>query len=354
MPHVRNRGNGLVNVGVDLAYLQAQAGHSVTVAAESGEYRPLLESAGVTFFEFPHAKSAGSMLKSPFRFRRLLCEARPDIVHAHVVTGILLATFLRFRTSYKLVASLHSEFRRSAILMGLADRIISVSDASAGQLAKRGIGRDKISVVTNAPLDTPRLRDAGLASPATPILRPSIATLAGLTYRKGIDVLLDAFERVHQSVPFAHLYIIGQGPDRDAFVTHAQRLAARDYIHFLGFQPDPKPYLAVTDVFVLASRREPFGLAIVEARAAGCAIVASDVDGIPEATDGGRAAMLVPAGDRAQLADALTALLTDDSLLAEWKRKATENLAQFSVERLHRETLEAYARAQHPHPNPRR
>jgi glycosyltransferase involved in cell wall biosynthesis len=174
---------------------------------------------------------------------------------------------------------------------------------------------------------------------------PAITTLAGLTFRKGIDVLLDAFEIVHRAVPKAQLYIIGQGPDREAFLAQAATLEAREQIHFLGFQPDPRPYLARTEIFVLASRREPFGLVIVEARAAGCAIVASDVDGIPEALDGRRCGLLVPPGDPGQLATALVSLLTDEAALAYWKRVALEGLEKYDVARLHRETLAAYALA---------
>ncbi len=375
LPHVQNRGNGTVNVAVDLAYLQAKAGYDVTVAAqrptagydakvgaETNNYRRLLESAGVKFIEFPHPKSAASILRSPFRFRRLIKTVRPDIVHAHIVTGILLGALLRFGSKYKLIASLHSEFRRSAVLMGLADHIISVSASSAATLERRGIGRGKISVIENAPLNSPRTsggspgQTSNGAAPRAPasnqagdsadddFLRPSIATVAGLTYRKGIDVLLDAFEIVHRDFPQANLYIIGQGPDREAFLAQTRALGARERIHFLGFRSNPRPYLSATDIFVLASRREPFGLVIVEARAAGCAIVASDVDGIPEALEGGRCGLMVPPGEPASLAETLRTLLADPALLADWKRKASVGLERFDVARLHRETLEVYAR----------
>lgn len=344
LPHVRNRGNGTVNVAVDIAYLQAKAGYDVTVAAETGDYRALLESAGVRFVEFAHPKSVLAKLRSPFRFRKLLRATRPEVVHAHVVTGILLATFLRFGLKYKLVASLHSEFRRSAILMGLADRIISVSAASAETLQRRGIGKNKITVIENAPLGSPRLPDAG-ALPKPAMEHPAITTIAGLTFRKGIDVLLDAFESVHRDVPSAHLYIIGEGPDREAFLAQAATLEAKEHVHFLGFVPNPQPHLLGTDVFVLASRREPFGLVIVEARAAGCAIVASDVDGIPEALDGRRAGVLVRPEDPAALAAALTSLLTHPRELAEAKRNASVGLEKYDVARMHRETLAAYALA---------
>jgi glycosyltransferase involved in cell wall biosynthesis len=342
VPHVRNRGNGLVNVAVDIAILQARAGYSVTVAGETGDYRALLESAGVSFVEFPHAKSVRTILAGPFRFRRLVKSVRPDIVHAHALTGTLLAAGLRLGERYKLVASLHSEFRSLAFVMGLADRVVSVSEASAVRLARRGIGKNKICVIRNAPLRTPR---AALASggPAPEMFRPSITTVAGLSYRKGIDVLLEAFELVHARVPEANLYIIGHGPQRDAFLRQADALRARSHIHFLGFVPDPRPFLAATDIFVLASRREPFGLVLVEAREAGCAVVASDVDGIPEALDGGRRGLLVAPERPVELGAALLSLLENQSALAQWRRAASEDLEQFFVERMHREMLEVYA-----------
>jgi glycosyltransferase involved in cell wall biosynthesis len=342
VPHVRNRGNGIVNVAVDLAILQARAGYQVTVAAETGDYRPLLESAGVTFVEFPHPKNARALLATPFRFRRLVKAVRPDIIHAHVLTGTLLGASLRFGTPYRLVASLHSENRKLSILMGVADHIISVSDASALKLAARGVKKTKISVIENAPLNTPRAVAANGNAPPD-LSRPSITTIAGMYYRKGIDVLLDAFERVHERVPNANLYIIGNGPDRDDFVRRAEGLRARPQIHFLGFVPDPQPFLKSTDVFVLASRRDPFPLALIEARAAGCAVVASDVDGIPEALDGGRRGLLVPPDRPAELAAALVSLLADERALAVWKSAASEELDRFAVERLHSETLSVYA-----------
>jgi glycosyltransferase involved in cell wall biosynthesis len=116
-----------------------------------------------------------------------------------------------------------------------------------------------------------------------------------------------------------------------------------DRIHFEGFQPEPQGYLQSTDIFVLASHQEPFGLVLSEAREAGCAIVASQVDGIPEALDGGRAGILVPPANPAALAEAIAQLLQNYDWLNTWKCLAQENLEWLSIKRVNNETLAVYS-----------
>jgi glycosyltransferase involved in cell wall biosynthesis len=126
------------------------------------------------------------------------------------------------------------------------------------------------------------------------------------------------------------------------FEAKAQSTSVADRIHFEGFQPEPQRYLLSTDIFVLASHREPFGLVLSEAREAGCAIIASDVDGIPEALDGGQAGILVPPADIPALAAALVQLLSDPNLLHRWKHQAQQNLKWLSAARANEETLAVY------------
>jgi glycosyltransferase involved in cell wall biosynthesis len=93
---------------------------------------------------------------------------------------------------------------------------------------------------------------------------------------------------------------------------------------------------------VLASHREPFGLVLSEAREAGCAIVASDVGGIPEALDGGQAGILVPPADSHALAETLVQLLSNPNLLHKWKDQAQNNLEWLNVARVNEETSAVY------------
>jgi glycosyltransferase involved in cell wall biosynthesis len=225
----------------------------------------------------------------------------------------LLGASLRLGAPYRLVASLHSENRKLSILMGMPDHIISVSDASALKLAARGVKKTKISVIENAPLNTPRTVATNGNAPAA-LSRPSITTIAGMYYRKGIDVLLDAFERVHERVPNANLYIIGNGPDRDDFEERGRASSqASDPFPRLRARPSAVPEidrcfrtrLAAGSVSARAHRG---------ARGGVCAVVASDVDGIPEALDGGRRGLLVQPDRPAEL-PAISSLLSNEGTL---------------------------------------
>ncbi|MGA7935254.1 MAG: glycosyltransferase family 4 protein [Kovacikia sp.] len=339
--HIQKIGNGIVNVAMDLACLQAKDGHKVGVASLGGEYEALLEHYGIHHFFIDQSRTPRKLIQAIKRYQAIIEEFQPDIVHAHMMTGVILAKLLKGRQKYALVSTVHNEFQRSAIFMGLADRVIAVSNAVAQSMMQRGIPSVKLRVVRNGTLGSPRTRPL---EDYTPMLlqHPAIATVAGMFRRKGIAELIEAFSQIAPEFPTAQLYLIGNGDDRALFEAQARQTVVSERIHFEGFQPEPQRYLLSTDIFVLASHKEPFGLVIPEAREAGCAIIASNVDGIPEALDGGKAGLLIPPRSSAALAEALKQLLRDAALLNDWKHQAHQNLDWLSVKRVNQETLMIY------------
>jgi glycosyltransferase involved in cell wall biosynthesis len=99
------------------------------------------------------------------------------------------------------------------------------------------------------------------------------------------------------------------------------------------------------DVFVLASRRESFGLVLIEAREAGCAIVATNVDGVSEALDGGNAGILVAPRSPSALTHAVGLLLLDKAEVQQWRHKAQEGISRFRVEQMAFEMKAIYGEA---------
>jgi glycosyltransferase involved in cell wall biosynthesis len=342
--HVQKIGNGIVNVAVDLACLQAQNGHYVAVASDGGEYKDLLAENGVQHFHLDQSRTPLNMIKAAWRYREIIQEFQPDIVHAHMMTGVVLAGILRNGNGceYSLVSTVHNEFQRSAVLMGLADRVIAVSNAVADAMVKRGIPQNKLRVVSNGTLNSPRNRSIKDYQPF-PLCRPAITTVAGMYTRKGIVELIEAFVKIATDFPQAHLYLVGDGPDRAMFEEIVQNTPFSERIHFEGFQPEPQRYMLASDIFVLASHCESFGLVLTEAREAGCAIIASDVDGIPETLDQGQAGLLVPPKDIQTLAKALGHLLSDPQQLQKLQYQAKQNLERFSVKRVNEENLSVYS-----------
>jgi glycosyltransferase involved in cell wall biosynthesis len=336
-------GNGIVNVAVDLACKQAETGQAVAFASGGGSYVELLANYGVEhhlvqqWWRRPEA-----LIFALFRLRRLCNSFRPDIVHAHMVSGAVLARILRARSTFRVITTVHNEWQRSAPLMGVGDRVIAISTSVAEHMQRRGIPAHKLHVVRNGPLGSPRRPPLETSGNAIDVRRPAIVTVAGLYHRKGIIELIAAFGLIAASFPHAYLYIVGDGPDANEFKTQAASMPCADRIVFTGFCCDPRLYLAQADVFVLASRSESFGLVVAEAREMGCAVVASDVGGIPEALDGGKAGILVPPRNAEAVAQALAHLLKDHQELSTWRRRARQNIEWLQVGRAAEETLKVY------------
>ncbi|MBF2066351.1 MAG: glycosyltransferase family 4 protein [Calothrix sp. C42_A2020_038] len=340
--HVEEIGNGIVNVAVDLACLQAQLGHQVAFASGGGQYETLLAKYGVKHYYLDQSRKPLKLVNAVRNFRAITQQFHPDIVHGHMMTGIVLAWLLRSGKNYGLVSTVHNEFQTSSILMGLADRVITVSRAVGSSMIRRGVPQHKVRVVSNANLKSPRNPKIQDCLPL-PLARPAITTVAGMYKRKGIRELIDAFIQIAPQFTDAHLYLVGNGPDREEFEAYVRESQYYDRIHFEGFQPHPQRYMLSTDIFVLASHHESFGLVLTEAREAGCAIVASDVDGIPETLDNRQAGILVPPFNSDAIAAALTQLISEPSTLEKWKSLAQQNLERFHVTRASEETLAVYS-----------
>ena len=338
---VTDRGNGIVNTAVDLALEQARQGLVVSVVSAGGAYKPLLENAGIQHFTLDQSRRPAQLLRAIRSLGTLLSEFRPDVVHAHMCTGLLLAWLWKHFRHFVLIGHVHNVHDRQSVIMALADRVIAASQSVAATMRVQGIPKRKIRVVLNRTLNSPRSPSLAEIEPR-PLHGPSIVTVGGMNHRKGISELIAAFERLGSKAVDAHLYLVGDGPDREQFERQARASSRHSHIHFEGYQALPQAYMLSADVFVLASRRESFGLVLIEARQAGCAIVATDVDGVSEALDGGRAGLLVPPGDVNALAQALGRMLDDEHERSQWRSKAKSGIANFHVQRMASEIKTVY------------
>jgi glycosyltransferase involved in cell wall biosynthesis len=334
------KANGHVNVSVDMACTQAKHGHHVAYTCAMGDYIPLLEKFGVTVYHVsePH-RGVRNFFAAQRMFFRAVRAFRPDIIHVHMAAQSVLVQPYRL-LGYKTVTTVHNEFDRSVWLMGLASRIVTVSKAGSSMMMRRGFRKSKVRIVLNGAIGSPRLPET--FAPAE-IAHPAIVTVCGMHHRKGVRDLLHAFNIVHGKFPAARLYILGEGPSQPEYEALAVSLGLNGSVQFLGYRDDPREYLYAADVFVLASHADPGPLVIAEARNAGCAIVATDVDGIPEMLDRGLAGILVPPKRPDMIARAIEGLLEDRAELEKYGALARKNVERFSIDRVCREMDEIYA-----------
>lgn len=343
--HTR-RLNGHVHAAVDIACAQAKLNHTVAMASQGGDFDRLLQENGVETFIINHERRPAQIAKSMYGLARLLRQWRPDIVHAHMMTSAVLAWPSCKIRRVSLVTTVHNEFEKGAILMGLGNRVIAVSAAVAKSIQKRGISASRIDVVLNGTIGSARMH--GRSEVAKLLDHPAIVFVGGLHPRKGLPDLLEAFNKVHSQNQAARLYVVGGGPLQETYVEIAGKMASAAAISFTGPQDDPYPWMLAADIFVLPSHADPAPLVLSEAREAGCAVIATHVDGIPELLCNGKCGILVPPNAPDKLAEALSTLVSDPSLLRSWRAKSQLNVDYLRIERVAQETIDVYRRTVGP------
>ncbi len=213
----------------------------------------------------------------------------------------------------------------------LATRTLAVSEAVRNELIGLRMSSRKILVVHNTVDRTrwagvdPRAARAALGYGEGDIV---IATIGQAVPVKGWDVLLQAFVRIADTVPAARLLFVGSTSglhEREVFhglrrVVEEHRLGRR--VRFTGHLTEIGEALGAADVFVLPSRSEGWGIALMEAMSAGLACVASRVGGAPEVIRSGENGLLIEGQDAEGLADALRALAQDPAMRDRLAREA--------------------------------
>jgi glycosyltransferase involved in cell wall biosynthesis len=173
-----------------------------------------------------------------------------------------------------------------------------------------------------------------------------LITVANLVENKGVQHLLRALVLLRS--PKIHLRIVGDGPELQALKALAVALGIHPQTEFLGLRNDVNELLATSDIYIQPTLAEAFGLAVAEAMACGCAVVASRVGGINELIEHGKNGLLVAPGDEAGLAAAIDQLLHDPALRhqlgASARQRACEQYQLSGNVRRHVEWCEAAAR----------
>jgi glycosyltransferase involved in cell wall biosynthesis len=222
---------------------------------------------------------------------------------------------------------------RTRIATHPISRVIAISEFIKQQLITVGVPTEKIYLVYNG-IDTQRFSpDPSMRSRLVHdfSIRSDELIVSTLTYlnpHKNVDVLLEACAKLaNRDVP-VRLFVIGDGQMRRELEALGNKLGITDRIQWLGHIVDPVPILQASDVFVMASVGEGFGLAIAEAMACGAAAIATQSGALTEIAEHGRAALLLPPRDATALADAIQHLAVDE----EFRR----DLAQRGLERVRR------------------
>ena len=288
--------------------------------------RPVLEQArarGIATRVVPPIRGVTGLRHLP-ALRRALREAEAALFHAHMnwplacTGGLLAARLCRVRTvaTVQLFGPLPDRtsvdvLRRLA--PHLVDRYVAVSSSVGERLrCALRLPPGAVRVVPNT-IDPAPFLSAGPAeeperSPSSDAAgRPVVLCVARLEEQKGHRYLIEAATHV----PDALFVLAGEGPERTALEAQAARHGVAERVRFLGHRDDVPALLRACTVFVLPSLYEGLPLSVLEAMAARTPVIATAVDGTPEAVQDGSTGLLVPPGHPEALAAALRRLLGD-------------------------------------------
>ena len=263
-------------------------------------------------------------------------ETRPDIVHTHGSKAGILGRFAAHTVSgCKVIHTVHSfpffpgisrlrlylYLFLERVAARLTDRLVFVSEKQAQRAAALGIAapggweviRSGIDFDPIVPASGDKIRDELDIPAGTPI----IGSVGRLFPQKAPELFLEAARSIRDTGRSVRFLYAGDGPLRSEMESLIDRYNMTDCFHLLGWRRDIPNIIDALDIFVISSRWEGVGRALTEALAQGKAVVATDVDGVPELVENSKTGLLVPPDDSVALASAIERLLEDRQLADE-------------------------------------
>jgi N-acetyl-alpha-D-glucosaminyl L-malate synthase BshA len=148
---------------------------------------------------------------------------------------------------------------------------------------------------------------------------------------KRVDDVIHIFEGIQQHVP-AKLLMVGEGPELEGVKALAKSKGLEDKIFFLGKSKRIEQITQISDLFLLPSETESFGLVALEAMASSVPVVSSNVGGLPEVNIEGKTGFLRPVGDIDSMTSAALTILKDETSLNQFKKNALEHAKTFDLD----------------------
>lgn len=169
-----------------------------------------------------------------------------------------------------------------------------------------------------------RLEDSPLSAELAPNGEKLLVHVSNFRPVKRPADCVEIFATIRKEMSGVRLVMVGDGPERSAVFYRAEQLGIADDVSFVGKQANIADYLGVSDVFLLPSELESFGLAALEAQACELPVIATRIGGIPEVVNDGETGYLSDVADISKMSADTLRLLTDDGLRLAFGQKGRE------------------------------
>jgi glycosyltransferase involved in cell wall biosynthesis len=333
----------------DLTRALIERGHELHLAVRRrSPLREALKNLPVTWHELGLQNALD--LVSVYELRTIIRAAQIEVLHAHVARDYVVCGLAAKRSPVRLFITRHhfNPIKSNALYtraIGDVRRMIAVSNSVSGELIQAFPKfSDRVAVIPNW-ID---LRDCGsvsreVARRALGLRRPlAIAVIGQITPLKQQDLFISAAAKLikEQAVTNAEFFIAGEVQPQDGEFSGELRLMIRhaeigDYVRFTGYVENLPSLLAAFDIVVAPSENEAFSLALAEAMAAGCAVIAARAGGMAEMVEDGVSGLLFTPGDEQSLIAGMQRLISSEEL----RRSLGAVARQSARERFEREQV---------------
>lgn len=326
---------------VELAHVLIERGHRVSVlapASDGTELPDFVVSAGRAV-AIPYNGSVARLTFGPVayaRVRRWIADNDFDVLHIHEPNAPSLSMLAMKIAEGPIVATFHTSTTKSLVLSTFQGVLQPYLEKISGRIAVSELARRwQVESLGSDAVEIPNGVDVSAFADAAPLdgyPRAGGTVLFLGRYdepRKGMAVLLGALPALVERHPDLQVLVVGRG-DEDRLLKEAGRYAK--HLRLLGQVSDEKKASALRSADVYCAPNlggESFGIVLVEAMAAGTAVVASELDAFRRVLRDGTAGILTPIGDSAALAAAVDGLLSDPDRRRALVGVATEVVAEY-------------------------
>ena len=160
-----------------------------------------------------------------------------------------------------------------------------------------------------------------------------ITHISNLRKVKRVTDVIDVFYHIQKKIP-AKLLLVGEGPEKEACGELCLEKGIDKQVIFLGNSNEINKILCFSDLFLLPSEKESFGLAALEAMASGVPVISSNTGGLPEVNIHGVSGYLSEVGDVDDMAEKALSILSSDETLSKFKKQARETAIAFDTKNI--------------------
>ena len=302
--------------------------------------------------DYPLFKYQPYELALSSRLVDVIKNAQIDVLHVHYAIPHAYAAYMAKKMlldegiQIPIVTTLHGTditlvgshpFYRPAVTFSInhSDRVTAVSESLRQDTLRLFDIKTKIEVIPNF-IDVEKIESVGKPCERSLLAQKEEKILTHISNFRPLKRIMDViaiFEQLSSEIP-CKLMMVGEGPEKIKAIDYVEKKGLDDKILFLGNSNEIDKMLCYSDLFLLPSEKESFGLSALEAMAHGVPVISSNAGGISEVNKQGYSGFLAPIGDIDTMSARAKDLLLNKKLHSKFKKQAKQQASLFSLDKI--------------------